>query len=133
MASSPQLPIRLIALDIDGTIIGDDGIVGARTRAAIRAAMERDIAVSLVTGRMVSSAMRFARDLGLSQPIVGYQGGLIRAMPDPGSPNLGRLLMHTAIPAEAARQIVGWTREHGSPAPSLLPLLALPPVAGHRA
>lgn len=113
MASSPQFPIRLIALDIDGTIIGDDGIVGARTRAAIRAAMERDIAVSLVTGRMVSSAMRFARDLGLSQPIVGYQGGLIRAMPHPGSPNLGRLLMHTAIPADAARLIVGWTREHG--------------------
>jgi Cof subfamily protein (haloacid dehalogenase superfamily) len=113
MATSPQFPIRLIALDIDGTIIGDDGIVGPRTRAAIRAAMDRDIAVSLVTGRMVSSALRFARDLGLTQPIVGYQGGLIRAMPDPGSPNLGRLLMHTAIPADAARLIVGWTREHG--------------------
>ncbi len=107
------LPIRLIALDIDGTIIGDDGIIGPRTRAAIRAAMDRDIAVSLVTGRMVSSAMRFARELGLTEPIVGYQGGLIRAMPEPGSPRLGRLLLHTALPAETARRIVVWTRERG--------------------
>ena len=77
-----EFPIRLIALDIDGTLIGDDLDIGPRTRAAIRAAMERDVAVSLVTGRMVSSAMRFARDLGLTGPVVGYQGGLIRAMPD---------------------------------------------------
>lgn len=110
---APVFPIRLIALDIDGTIIGDDGIVGPRTRAAIRAAMERDIAVSLVTGRMVSSAMRFALDLGLTEPIVGYQGGLIRAMPGAGSGRLGRLLLHTAIPADVARQIVAWTREQG--------------------
>ncbi len=108
-----DLPIRLIALDIDGTIIGDDGIIGPRTRAAIRTALERDIAVSLVTGRMVSSAMRFARELDLIGPIVGYQGGLIRAMPEPGSPRLGRLLLHTALPAETARRIVIWTREHG--------------------
>jgi hydroxymethylpyrimidine pyrophosphatase-like HAD family hydrolase len=37
--------------------------------------MERDVAVSLVTGRMVSSAMRFAQELGLTGPIVGYQAG----------------------------------------------------------
>ncbi len=108
-----EFPVRLIALDIDGTIIGDDGIIGPRTRAAIRTAMDRDIAVSLVTGRMVSSAMRFARELGLTEPIVGYQGGLIRAMPDPGSPRLGRLLIHTALAAETARRIVVWTRERG--------------------
>jgi hypothetical protein len=81
---APELPIRLIALDIDGTIIGDDHEIAERTIAAVRGAMERDVAVSLVTGRMVSSAMRFAQDLGLTGPIVGYQGGLIRAMPLPG-------------------------------------------------
>lgn len=113
MTATPEFPIRLIALDIDGTIIGDDGIIGPRTRAAIRAAMDRDIAVSLVTGRMVSSAMRFALELGLTEPVVGYQGGLIRAMPEPGSRRLGRLLIHTAIAPDAARRIVAWTRDHG--------------------
>ena len=108
----PEFPIRLIALDIDGTIIGDDHEVTGRTVAAVRRAMEADVAVSLVTGRMVSSAMRFATELGLTGPIVGYQGGLIRAMPL-SERRLGKLLMHTPLPAEAARSILEWTRARG--------------------
>ncbi len=77
---APIVPIRLVALDIDGTLIGDDFVIGPRTVDAIRAAMSRGVAVSLVTGRMVSSAMRFATELGLEAPIVGYQGALIREM-----------------------------------------------------
>jgi hypothetical protein len=109
----PIFPIRLIALDIDGTIIGDDHEIGARTRAAVRSAMDRDVAVSLVTGRMVSSAMRFARELGLTAPLVGYQGGLIRAMPAPDTRRLGKLLLHTPLPADVARRILSWTRDRG--------------------
>ena len=101
---APEFPIRLIALDIDGTIIGDDHVVAARTIDAVRAAMERDVAVSLVTGRMVSSAMRFAQELGLTGPIVGYQGGLIRAMPLPDTRRLGKLLLaHAALRRRRAR------------------------------
>ena len=107
------LPIELIALDIDGTLIGDDLVIGPDTRAAVRAALSRGIPVSIVTGRMVSSAMRFARELGLTGPVVGYQGGLIRSMPDADSTRLGRLLQHTPIQAGTAREIVAWTTEHG--------------------
>ncbi|MEO5885285.1 MAG: Cof-type HAD-IIB family hydrolase [Candidatus Limnocylindrales bacterium] len=110
---APAFPIRLIALDIDGTIIDDSLEIGPRTRAAIRAAMDRDVAVSLVTGRMVMSAMRFARELSLTGPVVGYQGALIRAMPEVGSPRLGKLLLHTPLSADTARAIVEWTRAHG--------------------
>ncbi|MEA2576980.1 MAG: hypothetical protein QOD78_568 [Chloroflexota bacterium] len=112
-APEPEFPIRLIALDIDGTLIGDDHDIGPRTIAAVRAAMDRDIAVSLITGRMVSSALRFARELDLVGPVVGYQGGLIRAMPEVGSKRLGKLLLHTPIQPNVAREIIGWTREHG--------------------
>ncbi|MFP5341461.1 MAG: Cof-type HAD-IIB family hydrolase [Candidatus Limnocylindria bacterium] len=112
-APDPILPIRLVALDIDGTIIGDDLVVGPRTRAAIRRARERDVAVSLVTGRMVSSALRYAAELGLRDPIVGYQGGLIRAMPAADTRRLGKLLVHTPLPATTAREVLRWSREHG--------------------
>jgi Cof subfamily protein (haloacid dehalogenase superfamily) len=108
----PILPIRLIALDIDGTLVGDDLVIGDRTRAAIREANGRGVAVSLVTGRMVSSAMRFALELGLTGPIVGYQGGIIRSMPV-GEGRIGKLLIHTPMPAQVARDIVVWTRAHG--------------------
>lgn len=109
---APEFPIRLIALDIDGTLIGDDHVIGPRTVAAVRAAMERDVAVSLITGRMVSSALRFARELDLTGPVVGYQGGLIRAMPELGSRRLGKLLLHTPLQPDVAREIVQWTRDH---------------------
>ncbi len=113
LSPPPLLPIELIALDIDGTLIGDDLVIGPDTRAAVRAALARGVFVSIVTGRMVSSAMRFARELNLTAPVVGYQGGLIRSMPEPGSDRLGRLLHHRPIQAQTARAIVEWTLEQG--------------------
>lgn len=109
----PILPIRLVALDIDGTLVGEDLKIGRDTQTAIRAARNAGVVVSLVTGRMVSSAMRFARQLELDSPIVGYQGALIRAMPMPGSDRVGRLLVHTPMSAEIAREIIAWTWRHG--------------------
>ena len=109
----PILPIELIALDIDGTLIGYDLEIGPRTRAAVRAARQRGVIVSLVTGRMVSSALRFARELELDAPIVGYQGAIIRAMPATDSRRLGKLYVHTPLRADVAREIVSWTRSVG--------------------
>ena len=109
----PALPIRLVALDIDGTLVGEDLVVRDRTRAAIAAAVERDVAVSLVTGRMASSAFRFAHALGLRGPLVAYQGGLARAIPEPGSGRVGRLLWHRPLPAAVARDAIRWSRERG--------------------
>ena len=109
----PLLPVRLVALDIDGTLVGDDLNIGPDTRIAIRAARARGVMVSLITGRMVSSALRFARELELDTPLIGYQGALIRDMPVEGSTRPGRLLVHTPLPAAVAREIVTWVRAHG--------------------
>jgi Cof subfamily protein (haloacid dehalogenase superfamily) len=103
----------MVALDIDGTLVGDDLVIGPDTRAAIRAARERGVIVTLITGRMVSSALRFARELDLIAPIVGYQGALIREMPELASTRPGRLLIHTPLKASVAREVVVWAREQG--------------------
>jgi Cof subfamily protein (haloacid dehalogenase superfamily) len=109
----PLLPIELIALDIDGTLVGDDLVIGSDTRRAIKAARHRGLLISLITGRMVSSALRFARELDLVAPLVGYQGALIREMPAADSGRPGRLLIHTPLAAEVAREVVVWARAHG--------------------
>lgn len=109
----PIMPIAMVALDIDGTLVGDDLEIGPATRQAIRAARDRGIVVTLITGRMVSSALRFARELDLIAPIVGYQGALIREMPDVSSTRPGRLLVHTPLAASVAREVVIWAREQG--------------------
>jgi Cof subfamily protein (haloacid dehalogenase superfamily) len=107
------LPIGLIALDIDGTLIGEDLLLRDRTVAAIRAARHRGVSVSLVTGRMSSSAIVFARALGLTAPIVAYQGALIRTLRPDGDERLGRLLWHRPLAAAVAREVVAWARTVG--------------------
>jgi Cof subfamily protein (haloacid dehalogenase superfamily) len=104
----PRLPIRLIALDIDGTLVGDDLRIGDRTRSAIAEAVRRGIAVSLVTGRMATSALPFAEALRLTDPIVAQQGALVRSMPAPGSKRPGRLLYHRSLKSEVTVEIVRW-------------------------
>ena len=105
--------IRLVALDLDGTLIGDDMRIRPRTVAAVRAAVGAGVAVAIVTGRMASSALPYARELGLREPIVGLQGALIRELPDAGRPGLGRLLYHRPLPAAVARDALAWCRTHG--------------------
>ena len=109
----PVLPIRLIALDLDGTLIDDDLVLPERTRQAIVGALDRGVAVSIATGRMSRSALRYARELGLTDPIVAYQGALIRDMPALDDGRVGRLLVHRPLSAAVAREAIEWTRSIG--------------------
>ncbi len=105
--------IRLVALDLDGTLIGEDLRLPARTAATIREVVERGVHVALVTGRMTSSALPYALELGLRAPLVGLQGALVREMPAPGSGRLGRLLLHRPLAAAVAREVLPWCRAAG--------------------
>jgi len=111
--TEPAMPVRLIALDIDGTIIGDDQVIGDRTKAAVAEALRRGIEVALVTGRMATNAAPFAEALGLRGPIVGMQGAVIREMPEPGSHRRGRLLRHRVLPTDTVEDIIRWCGERG--------------------
>jgi Cof subfamily protein (haloacid dehalogenase superfamily) len=109
----PGFPIGLVALDLDGTLLDDDLVLGKRTVAAIAAARERGVAVSIVTGRMATSALPYARTLGLVDPIVACQGALVRAVRPPSDPRLGRVLAHRPLAPDAARDVVAWARSVG--------------------
>jgi hydroxymethylpyrimidine pyrophosphatase-like HAD family hydrolase len=113
----------MIALDIDGTLVGHDFRISDRTRAAIAAAVDRGVRVSLATGRMASSAVVYANRLGLTEPIIAHQGAVIRAMPvrrerpnpDPRAwrGRVGRLLHHEPLPAGVVREAIAWCRANG--------------------
>ena len=109
----PLLPIRLLALDLDGTLIDDDLVLPERTRRAIVAATDQGVSVSIATGRMARSALKYARQLGLTEPIVAYQGALIRAMPATDDGRVGRLLIHRPLAAAVTREAIEWTRSIG--------------------
>ena len=58
--AEPRFPIRLLALDLDGTLVGPDLVLRPKIRAAIRDAVRRGVHVVLATGRMPTSAQPFA-------------------------------------------------------------------------
>lgn len=74
----PSQPIRLVAIDLDDTLLNKQKQISPRNREALRRAREQGVVVTLVTGRMYASAEPYARSLQLDLPIVTYQGGLIR-------------------------------------------------------
>jgi len=78
--------IRLLAMDLDGTLMDDDMVLRSdRVRRAIAAAQARGVVATLATGRMFDYTLPFARGLGLTAPLICYQGGLIQA-PDADAP-----------------------------------------------
>ena len=63
-------------LDLDGTIMGDDGVISSRTRRALAAAQARGVEVTLATGRMFQATLPFARELRITSPLICYQGSI---------------------------------------------------------
>jgi len=93
----PLKPIRLIATDMDGTLLADDGRIPPENIRAIRAAQERGITVALATGRFPENAYLKLLDQGLSCPIMGENGANIV------DEHLRPLAMH-AMETEAAKR-----------------------------
>ena len=73
--------IKLIAIDIDGTLLTPQGQITARTRAAIRAAQQAGIIVTLATARRYGGAQAVADALGLELPLIVYDGTLTVSHP----------------------------------------------------
>ncbi|MCP4536386.1 MAG: HAD family hydrolase [Chloroflexi bacterium] len=78
-----------------------------RVRRAISAALEHRVVVTLATGRMYDYAVPFAQELGITAPIICYQGGLIQP-PDSDTP-LYRATMEPSL----VREVLEWQAERG--------------------
>lgn len=70
--------IKLIAIDLDDTLLRNDLTISPRAKNAIQRAVEKGTAVTLATGRMFRSALPFALELGLDLPLITYQGALVK-------------------------------------------------------
>jgi len=94
--------IRLVALDLDGTLLGADGRVSDRDLAAVRAAADRGVAVVLATSRWPVLSQQTAALLGLRAPQICHNGAEVLD-------EAGRTLQHLVMPAEAAAAVAAVT------------------------
>ncbi|MGH9916665.1 MAG: HAD-IIB family hydrolase, partial [Pyrinomonadaceae bacterium] len=70
--------IRLIALDLDGTLLNSKGEITPPNRRAIETARAQGILVALATGRRFRDARPMAIDLGLDLPLISHNGALTK-------------------------------------------------------
>ncbi|WP_338469507.1 Cof-type HAD-IIB family hydrolase [Niallia sp. XMNu-256] len=69
--------IKLIAIDLDGTLLNDETTISERNIAAIKRAIEQGIEIVVATGRANFDATMFFKEIGLSPWIISTNGATI--------------------------------------------------------
>jgi len=101
-----MMPVRLIALDIDGTLLDSRWQVSEANRTAIAEAARRGIEVALVTGRRYDFAMPVANLLHAPLTMIVNNGALIRS-------NDGRTHLRHLLPQTVAERVLHLTKPWG--------------------
>jgi len=96
---------RLLACDIDNTLVRFPDPPSARIERALHAAADLGVIVCLVTGRAFRRARPVADILGIDAPIICNHGGSIR------DPRSGAVIHRYVLPGGLAREIVAWLQE----------------------
>ena len=91
---------KMLCLDLDETLLMPDLTIPAAVTDALRSLVRRGVVVTLATGRMFPSAKKYADQIGLTAPLVVYNGAMIRAA------GADRPLRFFPVAAESVRAIV---------------------------
>ena len=114
-------PVRLLACDIDGTLLDDQGVLRPEVRDAVGLIRDAGVEVVLATGRSPWYGVgEFARSLGLAGPQITMQGALIVSADDDTVHHI------RPLPPELYRSALEFARAHG-----IDPVIAV--LEGHRA
>lgn len=99
------MPYRLIALDLDGTLLNRKKQISPRTRAALNAARERGILAVVATGRTPHSARAFSLAIGGGPTICCNGGGILSED--------GSILIEKGLPQGPLLRVLALGREAG--------------------
>lgn len=91
--------IRLVATDLDGTLLDPRGCVTPRTRAAIQALTDSGTTLALATARRWTGAALAASLFDFRGPVIVFDGAMIRSYPD------GKILSHAPLDRMVAQRM----------------------------
>jgi Cof subfamily protein (haloacid dehalogenase superfamily) len=92
--------VRAVAMDLDRTILPETLELRPRLIDAVRATAAAGVVPIVATGRMLRSSRPFALELGVTAPLICYQGALI------ADPQTGEWLRHEPMPVSLAREVI---------------------------
>jgi Cof subfamily protein (haloacid dehalogenase superfamily) len=99
-----RAPIRLIATDIDGTLLNPQFQISPDDLSALRLAHDSGIEVVLVTGRRHTFAMPIAQELGFDLWLISSNGAVTRSL-------AGETFHRDLMPRAVCRELVGGMQE----------------------
>lgn len=100
------MQIKLIASDMDDTLLNKEHKLSQRNAKAIQSALERNIIFLLATGRMYCSARPHSLKMGLDVPLVTYNGALVK-----GSKS-GEVFYEHKLDYDTAKEVLAYCKEH---------------------
>lgn len=103
------MAIKLLALDLDGTVVSDLHKVSKAVEDAIKEALAKGVVVTIATGREWPATLKFAKCLGITAPVICYQGALIQDLQN------NRALKTQYIPDKLCRDIIKYARKNKLP------------------
>jgi Cof subfamily protein (haloacid dehalogenase superfamily) len=80
--------IKALAIDLDGTTLLPDGILGKRTRNCLRKLIDRGMQIIISTGRAIEAAEKYRSAIGAEGPMVFFNGAEVADVP-------GGKILHT--------------------------------------
>lgn len=99
--------IRLIAADMDGTLLDSKGRISAYDLEMIQKARSKGIIFAACTGRYPENAAQIMLNAGLSGPVVSLNGAVVET-----APNEGRI-HEILLPEQTGREVFGRLEELG--------------------
>lgn len=99
--------IRLIATDMDDTLLNERGELAQRTLTALRRAMDAGVQVALSSGRMTESMLPYAQRIGVNAPMILFNGALIY------DHRTGEQIYAHSIPGQIARAVAEMVEQMG--------------------
>ncbi len=96
--------IKIIVIDIDGTLLTPEGSITARSLEAVQAAQQAGIGVTLATARRYSNTTIIANELGLNTTLILYDGAMI--IQHPHKAILHKQLLQASVGQQAVDMLI---------------------------
>lgn len=102
-----KVQYKMLVTDMDYTLLNKEKQVSERNKNALKAAMDKGVHVIVATGRIYTSALYYAKLLGISTPIIASNGAIIR------EEHTDKTMYQCLLQDDAIKEMIRLTREQG--------------------
>lgn len=105
--NNPKKNIKLICIDMDGTLLNSNHEVSERNKLALQKARELGVHIAITTGRLFTSARYYSDLIGISTPVIASNGAYIKNNYDDIA------ILEIPMPKDIAIEIYSIVKKHG--------------------